>query len=145
MENHRRKEVRVFRIILAQAAESAPPAGGAAPDPWAGAANFIVIMAVMIVIFYLLVIRPENQRKKKRDEMLAALKKRDQVITLGGIIGTIEEIEGDEVVLLVDRRKDVRMRILRRAIEGVHLSPENEKAAKDAAREAARDDKDGKK
>ncbi|MCX7804062.1 MAG: preprotein translocase subunit YajC [Planctomycetota bacterium] len=125
--------------IIAQTAESAPPVGGPPQEPWAGTMNFVVIMAVMFVIFYLLVIRPENQRKKKREEMLAGLKKRDQVVTVGGMIGMIEELDGDEVVLLVDRRKDVRMRLLRKAIESVYASPETEKAAKDAAKETAKD------
>ncbi len=125
--------------VLAQTAESAPPAGSPTQDPWAGSMNFVVIMVVMIVIFYLLVIRPENQRKKKREEMLGGLKKRDQVVTVSGLIGTIEEIDGDEIVLLVDRRKDVRMRFLRRAIESVYSSPETEKAVKEAVKEAAKD------
>lgn len=57
---------------------------------------------LMFAVFYFLLIRPQQKRNKQRSQMLAALKKGDRVVTIGGIHGTIVEITDDIVVLLVN-------------------------------------------
>ena len=47
---------------------------------------------VLIVIFYFLLIRPQTQRAKKHKQMVAALKKGDEVVTNGGLLGRITEV-----------------------------------------------------
>lgn len=49
-------------------------------------------IVVMIAIFYFLLYRPQKNQQKRRKSMLDSLKKGDQVITIGGIYGTIEEL-----------------------------------------------------
>ena len=49
-------------------------------------------IVVMIAIFYFLLYRPQKNQQKRRKSMLDSLKKGDQVITIGGIHGTIEEL-----------------------------------------------------
>ena len=56
-------------------------------------------IVVMIAIFYFLLYRPQKKQQNRRRAMLAHLKKGDQVITIGGIYGTIEEI-GDKSLKL---------------------------------------------
>ena len=52
-------------------------------------------IVVMIAIFYFLLYRPQKKQQNRRRAMLDSLKKGDQVITIGGIYGTIEEL-GDK-------------------------------------------------
>lgn len=49
-------------------------------------------IVVMVAIFYFLLYRPQKKQQSRRRAMLDSLKKGDQVITIGGIYGTIEEI-----------------------------------------------------
>ncbi|MGN8837312.1 preprotein translocase subunit YajC [Mitsuokella jalaludinii] len=56
-------------------------------------------IVVMIAIFYFLLYRPQKKQQSRRRAMLDNLKKGDQVITIGGIYGTIEEL-GDKSLKL---------------------------------------------
>jgi preprotein translocase subunit YajC len=84
-----------------------------------GAGGGIMQIAPLILIFgvfYLLVIRPQSKKAKVHQQMLSELKKGDDVVTQGGIIGRITGIKDDEVTLQV--QEGVRLRILRSAITG---------------------------
>ena len=81
----------------------------------------------MILIFYFLFIRPENKKRKQWEGMLAGIKTKDKVTTKGGIIGTVVDIDGDEIVLLVDPKKDVKLRFRRAAVETVEPAEQKEK------------------
>ena len=56
-------------------------------------------IVVMVAILYFLLYRPQKKQQSRRRAMLDSLKKGDQVITIGGIYGTIEEI-GDKSLKL---------------------------------------------
>ncbi|MGO9621439.1 MAG: preprotein translocase subunit YajC [Desulfobaccales bacterium] len=78
----------------AYAAGSDAPAGAAS-----GFTSFMLPMVFMVAIFYFLLIRPQQQKAKEHKALLANLKKGDRVITNGGIIGTIVNID-DQIVNL---------------------------------------------
>ena len=59
----------------------------------------ILLMVVIFAIFYFLIIRPQHKEAKRIKAMLAALKKGDRVITVGGIYGTVVDVRGDSVIL----------------------------------------------
>ena len=71
-----------------------------------GIAQFIPLILIF-VIFYFFLIRPQQKRAKDHLAMVAALKRGDEVITSGGIIGIVERVmEDDRIeVLLVDNIK----------------------------------------
>ncbi|HMU62174.1 MAG TPA: preprotein translocase subunit YajC [Gemmatimonadales bacterium] len=50
-------------------------------------------------VFYFLILRPQSQARKKHADMLAALKKGDEVITSGGLMGKVKSIKDQEVTL----------------------------------------------
>ncbi|SKA75757.1 preprotein translocase subunit YajC [Clostridium sp. USBA 49] len=54
---------------------------------------------LMIALFYLLIFLPENKRKKKYNEMINSLKVNDEVMTKGGIIGKLVNIQDKFVIL----------------------------------------------
>ncbi len=75
-------------------------AAGAGAAPAENNALFsFVWLAIMVAIFYFLLIRPQTKRTKVRNAMLDALEVNDEIITLGGIHGTIVEIE-DEILMV---------------------------------------------
>jgi preprotein translocase subunit YajC len=76
-------------------------------------------LVLIFVVFYVLVIRPQSKKAKELQGMLKELRKGDDVVTQGGIIGRITGIKdgGDEVTLQV--QEGVRLRILRSSITGL--------------------------
>ena len=62
-----------------------------------GFAQFIPLILIF-VIFYFFLIRPQQKKVKQHKLMVAALKRGDQVITSGGIVGKIERVLGDDKV-----------------------------------------------
>jgi preprotein translocase subunit YajC len=78
--------------------------------------NFLPIVAIGLV-FYFLVIGPANKQRKKQQEMLGTLKKGDQVLTTGGIYGTIQGVEPDAVYVRI--ADNVKVKVARSAISSV--------------------------
>ncbi len=72
---------------------------------------FMVQMIAIFVIFYFLLIRPQSKERQRHDQMLKELKKGDEIVTNGGIIGTVVHAEenrltvrtGDNTRITVDR------------------------------------------
>ena len=58
----------------------------------------IMLLVVMMVVFYLLFIRPENKRKKQAENLRNNLKKGDRIVTIGGMIGKIVQVNDSTVV-----------------------------------------------
>ena len=73
-------------------------------------------LVLMFVIFYFLLIRPQQKRQKELAEMIKNLKKGDQVVAAGGILGTIQTLQDDYVVLQVGD-KDTKIEVLRNSIQ----------------------------
>lgn len=73
-------------------------------------------LILMFVVFYFLLIRPQQKRQKAIAEMIKNLKKGDRVVTTSGIIGTIQTLQDDYVVLKVGDQ-DTKIEMLRSAIQ----------------------------
>lgn len=88
-----------------------------APREGAGSGTvFIIQMAAIFAIFYFLLIRPQRQAQKRHQEMLGALAKGDEIMTEGGIIGSVVHISGDEITI---RTGDTRVIVARGKIARV--------------------------
>lgn len=92
-----------------------------------GPASMLVSLAPFILIavfFYLLMIRPERRKRAELTAMLNNLKKNDRVVTIGGIFGTVVNVqkELDEVTLKVDENTNTKLRVQRAAIARVLAS-----------------------
>jgi len=62
-----------------------------------GFAQFIPLILIF-VIFYFFLIRPQQKKVKDHKLMVAAIKRGDEVVTSGGIVGKIERVLGDDKV-----------------------------------------------
>ena len=72
-------------------------------------------LILMFVIFYFLLIRPQQKKQKELAEMVKSLKKGDRVVAAGGIIGTVQTLQDDYVVLQVGD-KDTKIEVLRNSV-----------------------------
>jgi preprotein translocase subunit YajC len=91
-------------FLLAQA--EAP-----AQSPLAGGGNMLFLIAIFFGIFYFMIIRPQQRQQKTHKAYLGGLKKGDEVITNGGLIGKIAAVQGD--VLTLEIANNVRVRVLK--------------------------------
>ena len=106
-------------ILMGQA-----PQGGNGQQP-GGLFGMLAPMLAIFAIFYFLLIRPQKKQQKKTQEMLGNLKKGDQIITRGGIHGTIDGITDN--VVTVSIAKDCKVKMNRDAI--LHIAQPNTGAA----------------
>jgi preprotein translocase subunit YajC len=85
--------------------------------------QFLIIMVLMLGVMYVLMIRPQRQRQAQQQSMIDGASVGDDVLTTGGIYGTISEAEGDDIV--VEIASGVTVHMTRRGIAAV-LPPEDE-------------------
>lgn len=77
----------------------------AAAAPAAGGGGFfppeIIMLALFVAIFYFMIWRPSAKQRKEREELLSSLEKGVEVITAGGLTGTLVRVEADFVMIRV--------------------------------------------
>lgn len=95
----------------APGSEQAPPPGGFFNNPW-------VLPALLFGIFWFVVIGPERKAKRRRQEMLDGLKKGDQVLTTGGLFGSVAQVHDNGTVTL-QVADGVRLKFSRSAVQGI--------------------------
>jgi len=91
-----------------------------------GGMQLLFMLPAFALVFYFLLIRPQRQKDKERREMLEKVKKGDKIITTGGILGEVVRVSEREIVIIVDKEKNIRLRLLRSAIYGITESREGE-------------------
>jgi preprotein translocase subunit YajC len=85
--------------------------------------QFLIIMVLMLGVMYVLMIRPQRQRQAQQQSMIDGAGVGDDVLTTGGIYGTISEVEGEDIV--VEIASGVSVHMTRRGIAAV-LPPEDD-------------------
>ena len=71
-------------------------------------------LALIFIVFYFLLIRPQKQKEKQHQKMLGGLNKNDEVVTSGGIHGTIVGVKDKTVTLRID--ENVKMEIEKNSV-----------------------------
>ena len=90
-----------------------------------GFAQFIPLILIF-VIFYFFLIRPQQKRIKDHKMMVAALKRGDEVVTSGGIVGKIERVHDDDKVdLLIS--DNVTVQVVKSTIQSLLQQPQPKK------------------
>jgi preprotein translocase subunit YajC len=82
-----------------------------------GGSGFFLLIIAFGVLYFVLV-RPQRRRQTETQRMLSALKPGDEVVTAGGIYGTVTELVDDDDVLL-EIAPQLRVRVARKAIGAV--------------------------
>lgn len=99
-------------------AQEAVQASQAQQSPLMGLAP----VALIFVVFYFILIRPQKKQQQEHVKMLSELKKNDEVVTSGGIYGTIVNLQDDVVVLRVD--ENARIKVQKSAVARVKKKAE---------------------
>ncbi|MBJ6120183.1 preprotein translocase subunit YajC [Sphingomonas mollis] len=114
-------------IPSAYAQTAAGAAGGAAQG--SGIASFLSLapLFLVFVVFYFLMIRPQQKRMKALQQAVEAVKKGDNVVTAGGIVGKVTRVE--DTIVEVEIAPNTRVRVVKSTLTDI-TSP-NSKPAND--------------
>lgn len=96
-------------FFISEAWAQSPPA---APQD-AGLMGFLPLI-IIFVIFYFLLLRPQMKRAKEQRKMVEALSKNDEVVTTGGLLGKIIEVE--DAFLTLEVADGVRVKVQKNAV-----------------------------
>ena len=89
---------------------------GAPREGASGGVVFLIQMVAIFAIFYFLLIRPQRQAQKRHVQMLSELKRGDEIVTEGGLVGTVVHIQDENVTI---KTGDTRVVVLRAKIARV--------------------------
>jgi preprotein translocase subunit YajC len=92
----------------------------------------LLIIVALFGLMYFLMIRPQRAKAQQQQRMLSAVEVGDEVLTVGGIYGIVQEIEPDEDGgdLIVEIAEGIHVRIARKALATV-VKPDDEDAEED--------------
>ena len=94
-------------------AEAAPASGAGGP----AAMGNIVVMVAIFALFYVLLLRPQMKRAKEHRKMVETLAKNDEVVTSGGLLGKIIDVQ--ESFLTVEIADGVRVKVQKTAVTSI--------------------------
>jgi preprotein translocase subunit YajC len=78
--------------------------------------QFLIIIVLLLGVMWVLIIRPQKRRQLQQAQLLSTVAEGDEILTAGGIYGTVREVDEDE--LLVEIAPGTNVRFARRAIAG---------------------------
>ena len=90
-----------------------------------GFAQFVPLILIF-VIFYFFLIRPQQKKVKEHKLMVAALKRGDQVVTSGGIVGKVERILGEDKLDL-QISENITVQVVQSTIQSLLNKPNTKK------------------
>jgi preprotein translocase subunit YajC len=127
-----------YSLLLALAV--APVSAFAQEASPMGSSPFASLMPLILIffVFYFLLIRPQQKRVKQHQAMLEALKKGDQVITGGGIVGKVVRVEDDKVV--VEIASGIEVTAVKATLQQVVVKPEPGKSAHQEKKKSEKND-----
>ena len=86
------------------------------------------MLIVIGLMFYMLILAPDRRKRAEHKTMLENMKKNDQVVTIGGIKGTITNVKGDEVTVRIDESNNTRIRVQKSAISRIDMGESTDKS-----------------
>ncbi|SDO70747.1 preprotein translocase subunit YajC [Lutimaribacter pacificus] len=79
--------------------------------------QFIPLILIFVIMYFLL-IRPQQKKMKDHQQMVAALRRGDQVVTQGGLIGKVSKVKDDNEIE-VELAEGVRVRVVKSTVAQV--------------------------
>ena len=76
----------------------------------------LIFLVGMIVLFWLLIVMPQRRRRQQQEALVHELAPGDEILTVGGLLGTVREVGEDEVLLEV--APETRVRVAKSAVSG---------------------------
>ena len=84
-----------------------------------GIMGMLIPMVLIFVVLYFMMIRPQRKKAKEHESMLTSIKKNDHILTNGGIFAIVDKVKEKEIIVKIDEKSDVRMRLAKSAIAGL--------------------------
>ena len=77
--------------------------------------TFLIFMGIMFVVLYFFMIRPQQKKQKDAKKYREAIKRGDEIVTIGGIHGVVSSVESEDT-LLVEIERGIKVKIEKWAI-----------------------------
>jgi preprotein translocase subunit YajC len=99
-------------------ADGAAKGGAGAEGGWGSMLTFLPLFIGIMLLFMLMQNKPQQRDQQKVKEMLGNLKKNDRVVTAGGIVGTIVNINSDQeyLTIRIDEANNTKMQVLKQSV-----------------------------
>ena len=98
----------------------------------------LVFLVLMMVVFYFMLIRPQKRRADQHRDLVGSLRVGDEIVTIGGLFGTVASMDDEALNLEVAPGTSVRVlktAVARRVTEEEDESVEEEPVAEEPVRE----------
>ena len=99
----------LFSLLQAAPAGQQPGALGGGMSMW-------IMLILVFIVMWLFMIRPQRKQQKELEKFRKELKKGDKVVTVGGIYGTVAEIDENSPTVLIKVDGDTKLRVARNSL-----------------------------
>jgi len=87
-----------------------------AAQPQGGGMSFLIMMAVIFAIMWFFMIRPQQKKQKEIQNFRNSITVGSQVVTAGGLYGTVKSVEDADNTLMIEIARDVRVKVDRNSV-----------------------------
>ncbi|MDO8735759.1 MAG: preprotein translocase subunit YajC [Thermoleophilia bacterium] len=95
----------LFFIIAQESTDT----GGEEAAGGIGSYMLFIYVALFVGVFYFLLIRPGQKQRKQHDQLVSSLSKGDEIMTAGGIYGTITKVMDDHVMVEISDKTEIKL------------------------------------
>jgi preprotein translocase subunit YajC len=99
--------------------------------------NLVILVLLVLVFMWFVIVRPQRRRQAEQEDLFATLRVGDEIVTAGGVYGTIRALRDD--VVEVEIAPGTIVRVARRAVAG-RIEPEDEEELEEAEDEPPADE-----
>ena len=93
---------------------------GSAPAQQGSIMGMLFPLVIFVLIFYFFIIRPQRKRDKQHNDMISQISRGDQIVTVGGFLGTVREVRDD--TFQIEIADGVKVRILKSAVQSKRIA-----------------------
>ena len=97
-----------------------------AAQPQGGGMSFLIMMAVIFAIMWFFMIRPQQKKQKEIQNFRNSITVGSQVVTAGGLYGTVKAVDETDNTVMIEIARDVRVKVDRNSVFAT--APVNDKA-----------------
>ena len=101
-----------FLFTLVGQTQQQSPGGG-------GFSTMLLMILSLVFLFYILILRPQKRQEQERKQMLGNLEKGDKVVTIGGMYGTIVDIDDNATMLTLEVAKNIKIDFTKSSISQI--------------------------
>ena len=124
--------------VTAFAVEGDAAASGTATNGMGGSWGYLIFMIALFSVMYFILIRPQRKKEKESKAMQSSLQVGDEIVTIGGIIGLVVQVNEDNVVIETTSQRN-KIRLKTWAIQENVTMSENKKREQEAKLAAAKE------